>query len=57
VQYRYLMDATSINDHGETVFKLDLHPEISGLLHYQIRIYPHHDLLSHAFETGHMLWL
>ena len=57
MQYRYLMDATSINDHGETVFKLDLHPEISGLLHYQIRIYPHHDLLSHAFETGHMLWL
>ena len=57
VQYRYLMEASTINDHGETVFKLDLHPEISGLLHYQIRIYPHHDLLSHAFETGHMVWL
>jgi len=57
VQYRYLMEPASINDHGETVFKLDLHPEISGLLHYQIRMYPHHDLLSHAFETGHMIWL
>ena len=57
VQYRYLMEAANVNDHGETVFKLDLHPEISGLVHYQIRMYPHHDLLSHAFETGHMIWL
>ncbi len=44
-------------DSGETLFVLDLDPPLPGLQHYQIRIYPWHDLLSHRFETGCMIWL
>ena len=42
---------------GECVFTLALAPELCGRLLYRIRIYPHHDLLTHPFETGLMLWL
>lgn len=41
----------------EIEFALDLAPELSGLLHYRIRVYPCHALLSHPLETGLMLWL
>ena len=44
-------------DTGETLFTLDLDPPLPGLQQYQIRIYPHHELLSHRFETGRMVWL
>jgi starch phosphorylase len=44
-------------DTDETLFVLDLDPPLPGLQHYQIRIYPWHDLLSHRFETGCMVWL
>ncbi len=50
-------DACEKLDTGETVFELDLDPPLPGLQHYQIRIYPCHDLLSHRFETGCMIWL
>ena len=49
--------AQSRLDSGETLFALDLDPPLPGLQHYQIRIYPHHDQLSHRFETGCMIWL
>jgi starch phosphorylase len=49
--------AQSQLDSGETLFALDLDPPLPGLQHYQIRIYPHHDQLSHRFETGCMIWL
>jgi starch phosphorylase len=42
---------------GDTLFELDLRPPLSGLQHYQIRMYPHHRLLSHPFETGRMIWI
>ena len=44
-------------DNGETLFILDLDPPLPGLQFYQIRMYPCHDLLSHRFETGCMIWL
>jgi len=44
-------------DSGETLFALDLDPPLPGLQHYQIRMYPYHDHLSHRFETGCMIWL
>jgi starch phosphorylase len=28
-----------------------------GLHHYKVRIYPWHELLSHPFECGNMIWL
>lgn len=39
------------------IFELDLKPATSGLNHYKIRMYPHHELLSHPFELGFMLWV
>lgn len=42
---------------GEHVFMLNLEPDICGRLDYQIRIYPHHALLTHPHETGLMAWL
>ncbi len=45
------------NDQGETLFNLDLDPPLPGLQHYQLRMYPYHQMLSHPFETGCMIWL
>jgi starch phosphorylase len=39
------------------IFELDLSPELPGLNHYRIRMYPYHELLSHPFEMGYMSWL
>ncbi|HTO56934.1 MAG TPA: alpha-glucan family phosphorylase, partial [Pseudomonadales bacterium] len=38
-------------------FKLDFVPPFPGLQTYQIRMYPVHELLSHPFEMGRMLWI
>jgi len=49
---------TALAGEGDVAeFALELLPEISGLLHYQVRLYPHNPLLSHPFETGLMLWV
>jgi starch phosphorylase len=42
---------------GEQLYALDLTPEYCGKIEYRIRIYPHHDLLTHPFEMGMMVWL
>ena len=42
---------------GDSVFRLELFPSLPGLQHYKLRVYPHHPLLSHPFETGYMVWL
>jgi starch phosphorylase len=49
-------------DHGETLYHVDLcepRPTYSaeGLEAYKIRVYPHHPMLEHRFETGYMRWL
>ena len=41
----------------EQIFTLELTPVLSGLQNYKIRAYPQHALLTHPFETGHMIWL
>lgn len=51
------LKAYSTNDLGETLFSVDLEPSLSGLQFYKIRVFPHHHLLSHRFETGKMIWL
>ena len=45
------------NADGEDIYSLDLTPDICGKIEYRIRIYPHHELLSHPFEMGMMVWL
>lgn len=42
---------------GEERFVLDFTPESCGQFHYQVRVYPHHDLLTHRLETGLMRWV
>jgi starch phosphorylase len=34
----------------------DLQTRMSGLVHYQLRVFPQHRLLAHRFETGRMKW-
>ena len=42
---------------GDSVFAIDLTPDVCGKIDYHIRTYPHHELLTHPFEMGMMLWL
>ena len=41
----------------EHLFVAELTPELCGKLEYRIRVYPHHELLTHRFEMGMMRWL
>ncbi|HNQ03639.1 MAG TPA: alpha-glucan family phosphorylase [Thiobacillaceae bacterium] len=41
----------------EALFELELLPDLCGRLQYRVRIYPYHELLTHPFETGLMVWL
>ena len=45
------------NELDEDLFSLRLSPELCGKLEYRIRVYPCHELLTHPFETGLMIWL
>jgi starch phosphorylase len=45
------------DENGEDLFVLTLTPDVCGKIDYRIRVYPHHDLLTHPFEMGMMLWL
>jgi len=40
-----------------TDFEVELTPQISGEQHYQLRMYPFHEALSHPFELGCMVWV
>jgi len=57
VKDSYFYQPVSVENDGKQVFELDLVPPLSGLQNYQIRMYPFHELLSHPFETGHMIWI
>ena len=39
------------------LFVAELTPDLCGKLEYRIRVYPHHELLTHRFEMGMMRWL
>lgn len=54
---RIPFESAGDNDRGEAVFELNLVPPLSGLQIYKLRIYPHHRLLCHRFETGRIIWL
>lgn len=38
-------------------FELQFKPSKAGLNFYKLRIYPYHELLSHRFEMGKMIWV
>jgi starch phosphorylase len=51
------MESKEILKDGATLYELEITPEMCGKLDYRIRIYPWHELLTHPFETGLMVWL
>lgn len=57
VKDHFYLQAGDVDDRGEVEFQLDLCPTLSGLQYYKIRMYPSHELLSHPFEAGKMIWL
>jgi len=44
-------------DTGEHLFSLDFTPEFFGRVEYRMRAFPHHELLTHPFEMGMMVWV
>jgi len=55
---RYAFEFVGLtNEQGEHVFALEITPDKCGKLEYQVRAYPRHDLLTHPFEAGLMVWL
>ncbi|MDC1514033.1 hypothetical protein N8456_08070, partial [Porticoccaceae bacterium] len=44
-------------EHFQARFEMDWTPMDCGLKHYRLRVYPYHNLLSHPFELGLMLWV
>ncbi len=46
-----------VTNEGEHLFGLDLDPALCGKLGYHLRAYPCHELLTHPFELGLMLWV
>ena len=47
----------SARDDGRRRYALELVPELCGRLEYYIRAYPYHELLTHRFELGLMVWV
>jgi starch phosphorylase len=56
-QAAYIFTPGTVNEHGETVFSLDLLTNIPGLQYYKIRLFPFHTALAHRYEMGLMIWL
>ena len=56
-ELRVLTFSPTGQDGNASVFTLEMTPEYCGRLIYRIRVYPHHELLTHPFEMGLMLWL
>ena len=55
-QHRFEADGT-LTPAGEHRFVLQLTPDLCGKLEYKLRVYPHHELLTHPLEMGMMVWL
>ena len=51
------LKSSGVSKDGSALFELDLEPPLAGLQFYKLRLYPSHPLLSHPFETGHIIWL
>jgi starch phosphorylase len=45
------------HEDSHDIFELQMQPSLPGVNFYKIRLYPHHVLLAHPFETGCMVWL
>jgi len=54
---RYVLAHERALDNGEHLFARELTPDQCGKMEYRFRVFPTHDLLTHPFEMGMMLWL
>jgi glycogen phosphorylase len=54
---RLFFDYQGPGESGESLFVLNLTPDVCGKIDYRIRAYPNHEHLTHPFEMGMMLWL
>ena len=52
-----LAAAGTVDGTNEHHYSLALKPELCGRLDYHLRVYPRHELLTHPFELGLMLWV
>ncbi|HHQ42407.1 MAG TPA: glycosyltransferase family 1 protein [Chromatiales bacterium] len=57
VRERHLLSPAGTHGDGEVAFAADLQPQLPGLVHYRVRMYPYHPLLCHPFEVGRMVWV
>jgi starch phosphorylase len=55
--WQVAFQATEEQSDGAAVFSLDIAPKECGQFATEVRIYPWHELLSHAHELGLMKWL
>jgi starch phosphorylase len=44
-------------ENGEHLFSRELTPDQCGKMEYRFRVFPTHELLTHPFEMGMMVWL
>ncbi|MGB0126063.1 MAG: alpha-glucan family phosphorylase [Rhodocyclaceae bacterium] len=54
---RYTMDYSGRTQGNAFLYELELTPEMCGKIEYRFRVYPAHELLTHPFELGMMVWL
>ena len=47
----------ALPESGEHLFALDFAPEVFGRIEYRLRAHPVHELLTHPFEMGMMVWV
>jgi starch phosphorylase len=57
LQHVHALAPSGNPEDGEQRYALELKPGLSGRLDYRIRLYPRHELLTHPFELGLMLWV
>jgi starch phosphorylase len=53
----YRLEYAGPGQGGESLFALELTPDVCGKIEYRLRVYPSHELLTHPFEMGMMVWL
>jgi len=54
---RYELSHERPLERGEHLFSRELTPDQCGKMEYRVRVFPTHELLTHPFEMGMMLWL
>jgi len=54
---RFRLECQGPCGEGESLFALELTPDVCGKIEYRMRAFPSHELLTHPFEMGMMIWL